>query len=415
MNRTLSRAWLIGRHHFLQEASKRTFLLVLFSLPLFLALIIGVGLFTSQFFEEFTTLGYVDPAGWLLQTTPESEDAEVRLIPYGTEEAAEAALEAGEIDAYYVLYSDFAASRRAELVYVESPPWRAQRFFADLLRRNLLADRPPQVRQRALEGPSLTIRATDAGREFPANGPPVSAFLPVVVAAVVGFLIMTTSGYLMEVVVTEKENRTMEIVVSSVSAGQMMLGKIIGALGIAFLQILVWSTCFAATLWLGGGVLQIGWLQSLQPNWGDMAQIVVVGIPVYLFMAALMTAIGATLVDSQDAQQAGPFYLLVLYVPFFFLASIANNPNGPVALILSFFPPTAITAFAVRMIFTSVPWWQAVISAAIAFLAGLAMIWLAGRVLRLSMLRYGQRLRLRDLWAGPRSSAMPLAGERRAP
>lgn len=420
MNRTLSRAWLIGRHHFVQEASKRSFLLVLFSLPLFLALTISVGLLGARMSEHSTTIGYVDSRAFLQDSMVASGERNVQFRSYESRGEAQAALDNGAIDAYYLLAPDFAVTRRAELVYQEAPPWEAQQAFNAIVRRARLAGRSPQLTERVLQGPSLTVRVISTGREYPAVGPPpVSDFLPIIAAAVIGFLVMTTSGYLMEVVVAEKENRTMEIVISSVSAGEMMLGKIIGALGIAILQIAVWALCFIGAVWLGD-VLEIGWLQNLHPDWANMAKIFVVGAPVYLLMAALMTAIGATLVDSHDAQQAGPFYLLVLYIPFYFIVLIGNNPNGPAALALSYFPPTAITAYALRMLFATVPWWQIGVTSAIALVASLLMVWAAGKVLRLSMLRYGQRLRWRELWARERApqegpSGPRLAGrERRA-
>jgi ABC-2 type transport system permease protein len=217
-------------------------------------------------------------------------------------------------------------------------------------------------------------------------------------AAVIGFLVMTTSGYLMAVMATEKENRTVEIVVSSVSAGKMMLGKIIGGLAIAALQLLVWVLCFAVGIWLGSEVLRLPWLQTLKLEWVNIIKIVVVGLPVYVFMAALMTAIGGTLTDTQDAQQAGAFYLLVLYVPFFLLGFIGRDPNGPIALLFSFFPPTAITTIALRMIFTTIPWWQIAAVAATALLSAGLMAWLAAKALRINLLRYGQPLRLRELF-----------------
>ena len=65
----MSRVWLIGWHHFRQEVSKRSFLLVLLSLPLFLTLTIGLGALSVRLSDEEMVVGYVDPAHFLQDTT----------------------------------------------------------------------------------------------------------------------------------------------------------------------------------------------------------------------------------------------------------------------------------------------------------------------------------------------------------
>jgi ABC-2 type transport system permease protein len=74
------------------------------------------------------------------------------------------------------------------------------------------------------------------------------------------------------------------------------------------------------------------------------------------------------------------------------------NPDGALALAFSFFPPTSIIAFGVRSLIMVVPTWQVVVSMIISLTGGLFLTWLAGRAFRLSMLRYGQRLRLSELF-----------------
>ena len=423
----MSKVWLIARYQFRQEVSKRSFLLVLFSMPLFLTFSIGLGYLVSRLEQESTTLGTVDQAGWLVETLAEPEEYDVRLVPFDTPQAARAALEAGQIDAYYVLAADYADTSRAdtgradagradthqaELVYFEPPHRHAMRHFQNVVRLNLMADQSPAVVERTLSGANLTVRATESKREFPAGGPSAGQFVPLIAAAIFAFLVLTTSGYMMEVVVEEKENRTMEVIVSSVSPAQMMTGKIIGALGIALMQLAVWLAFLAGAVWLGGSVLDIAWLQNVNPNWHatlwrNILMIVVVALPSYLCIAALMTVVGTTLVESQEAQQAGPLFFLLLFLPMYLLVPITENLNGPLSLGLSFFPVTSVVTIAIRSVFVEIPVWQTGLSAAIALVSGTVMVWLAGKAFRMSMLRYGQRLKWRELFARRRSASEP--------
>jgi ABC-2 type transport system permease protein len=406
----MAKAWLIAQHHFMQEVRKRSFIIVLFSLPLFLAVSIGAGYLAARLQEQSTTLGYVDPAGLLADTSARPEGADVRLVPYATAQEALGALRAGEIDATYLL-PDAPNGRRAQLIYLEPPDYKATRYFEELVRRNRLAGQPPALVERVLSGADVTVRASERHRDFPGGEPSAAHVLPLMAAAIFAFLVLTTSGYMAEAVVAEKENRTMEIITSSVSPGRLMAGKILGGLGIAALQLAVWVTCLVLALWLGGQVLQIEWLQEIQPNWRDIGMIVAVAVPSYLFMGALTTMIGSTMVDNQEAQQLGGLAFVVLFMPVYLAVLLIQDPNGLLAVALSLFPPTAVVTIALRSLLLEVPTWQIALSAGVALASGIGMVWLAGKTFRLSMLRYGQRLRPRDLFAR-RSRSKPVHAAR---
>ncbi|MGB3715167.1 MAG: ABC transporter permease [Candidatus Promineifilaceae bacterium] len=389
---------LVARHQFMKEASKRSFILVLLCLPLFLTLVIGFGFLAARLDRKSVALGYVDQAGVLSSTLPDSGGSDSQLVPYETRENALSALDDGQINGFYVIAEDYEESRDAELVYYESPPYRAIQLFEDTLRFNMLSGEPEIIIDRMLSGAEVTVRATDANREFPAGNPGFSIFLPLIIAAIFAFLVLTTSGYLTEVIVDEKENRTMEIVVTSMSTGRMMAGKILGAVGIAIVQLTTWILFLVAALWLGGNVLDVSWLQSINPVWKDLLKVVIVAIPSYLCIAALMTVIGSSLVDNQEANQVGGMSMVFLFLPIYFLVPISANPNGPLALGLTFFPTTSIATVALRSLFVEVPTWQIAVSAAIALSTAIVLIWMAGKAFRLTMLRYGQRLRLAELF-----------------
>jgi ABC-2 type transport system permease protein len=391
----MNKTWLIARHHFSQEVRKRSFILLLLALPLFLAFSVGFGSLAQRLEQGSTTLGYVDPANLLADPTLGPQKSNVRLVRYETAADARQALETGEIDAYYLLPEE--GKRRAELIYFEPPDYRAARHLQDLVRWNLLADRPPLLAERVVSGAQVTVRAIERNREFPGGNPSASLLLPAVGAAIFAFLVLTTFGYMAEALVVEKENRTIEIIISSVSTTRLMAGKIIGALAIALVQLVTWLACLALAVWLGGTVLEIEWLANLQPNWRDLAMIVIVALPSYLFLGALTTLVGSTLVETQEAQQMGAMAFALFYLPILLIIPLAKAPNGSLALGFTFFPMTAVTTIALRSLLIEVPTWQVAVSAGVALVCGLGAVWLAGKALRVSLLRYGQRPRWGEL------------------
>jgi len=394
----MSKVWLITLHQFGEEVFKRGFLIALVSLPLFLGVSIGAGYLAVQLEDETVDLGYVDEAGALRHMPSDPESYDVRPQAFATDADARAALEEGRIQSYYRLASDFSATGQAELIYRERPPWDARRYFLDALRLNLLAEKSPELTERAIEGPTITFRSAEDDRVYPNGDPSAGSVVTIVAAVVFVFAILSASGMMMQAVVGEKENRTMEIVLTSVSAGQMMTGKIVGIAAVALTQFVVWIACLVGAIWVAGNVLQVTWFQDVSPAWMDLLKLAAIAGPAFLFITASMTAVGGAMVETQEAQQLGGLLYLFLFVPVYMIVPIIGNPDGAVATVLGLLPITSVMTNAMRMMVWTVPVPQIAASAAISLVSAAGMVWLAGRALRIGMLRYGRRLKLRELF-----------------
>jgi ABC-2 type transport system permease protein len=330
--------------------------------------------------------------GNALGQMPAALDDQVSLVRFDTPEAARAALESGQIDAYYALPPDYPQDNRTELFYMQG--FDGGWAFTQAVRRNLLAGETQAVAERALAGPDMSVHATSLNKTLTMGSPGLQEFLPLIVAALFAFLVMTVAATLMEAMAAEKQNRTIEIVVSSISPGQMMAGKIIGVVGMALLLAASWVTILLAFAWFGANVMAWDWLQGIAIDGRDLALLLVVALPSFVCMAALMVALGATIVDAQEAQQLGAVAFLIIFVPIYLFFVFGDNPNGPLAIAFSLFPLTSVSTLAVRSMFMQVPTAQFLAAALIALVCAVIMIWLAGKLFRANMLRYGQGLRL---------------------
>ncbi len=396
----MTKVWSIARYHFRQEAGKRSFVLVLFSLPLFLVLSVGVGLLFERLERKSSVIGVVDSAGVLADMQlPASYEGQVRLVAFDTPEAARAALESGGVDAYYELARDFTETRRVEMVYRTPPEDAATRAFVDLVRQNVLAGQAPEIFERAASGTHLTMRSLNARRDYPEGGPSAGQVLPAAAGLILVFLIMTTAGHMVEALVSEKENRTIEVVVSSVSPGQMMQGKVLATVGIALMQLVVWIVFLVAAAWAGANLLDVAWLRDIQVGWRDLLLLLAVAVPVTFCTAALMVLVGTLLGDTQEANQATGLLFMPLFLPVYLIVPIVQNAGGPLAVALSMFPLTSAMTLGIRSVFQEVAAWQFFAASAVVLACGLVVLWLAARTFRASMLRYGQRLDLRKALA----------------
>jgi ABC-2 type transport system permease protein len=422
----MSKLWLVAQHEYRRHVLKRSFLVITLSVPVLIAAAIGITFVTRALRDDSTarvgyceTVTYIDQAGLLAEPLPVSNEAEaaVRWIPFQTESAAQVALAAKEIEAYYVLPAgDSGGTRRVELVYVEEPGREIVRQFRDLLRTNLLAGQPAEIAHRAVDGSTLVVRSPGAApgsvREF-SGSPTLGQLLPALSGFALVILIFVSSGYLMGAVTDEKSNRTMEILVTSISPNALMTGKVLGITAIAATQLVVWILLASLLVFVGGNVLGLEWLQDIRMDPPTLLTSLLVLVPSYVLVAALMTALGATWLEAHAGQQVTTMLLTFYMTPMLFVVPMMRNLNSPLTTGLSLFPLTAPVVLPLRAAFIRVPFWQIAASVVIQGLCALGALWLASRAFHLGMLRYGKRLRLGELLGG--RTTRPLTRSRRRP
>jgi ABC-2 type transport system permease protein len=316
----------------------------------------------------------------------------VAFLPFQTDADARAALEAGEIQAYFAIAADYLQTRDAGLFFLKEPGANATGQFYDFLQINLLADQPAEIARRAaLLGEGVTVRSLDGRREVPGGGPTFGLIMPMLIGFAFVFLLLMSAGYLMQAVVDEKENRTMEVLVTSVSPMQFIGGKVLGIVAVSFTQLAVWTLVTVLAIAIAG-MAGIAWLQDPSLDWGTSLGTVALAVPSYVLAAAMMAAVGATVTSSKESQSTGSLFFILHLIPLYLSFAIVRTPNAALPTVLSFLPFTALLTVTLRNIFSAVPLWQMATSAALQTLYAGVALWLASRALRLGMLRYGQRL-----------------------
>jgi ABC-2 type transport system permease protein len=393
----MRKIWFVLKFEYARHVFRKRFLIGLFSLPLLIGIMALVVFVMVRPYFNFKPVGYVDESGLLKD--PESlaggefQNSQVELISFDDEGKAQDALNAGQIQAYYVLQADYLETRGTKLVSLDDPSGIAASEFGRFVRVNLLLDFPSEIIRRVTEGSQLVLRSTDGSRQF-IEGDWLGFLLPFLVGFIFLISVFATSGYLLQAVVEEKENLTMEMLVTAISPSKMMTGKILGIVGIGLTQLLVWFGLALLLLLLTSMFVDFSTWIALSLNY--LALAVVLFIPAFVLVSSLMVAVGATLTDVQEAQQVTSLFTLPLFLPFWFAFQIINNPDGYVAVGLSLFPFTAPIAMAIRTGFADVPQWQIGLSLGLLICCAIFAVWFAGRAFRLGMLRYGQRVPWRE-------------------
>ncbi len=395
--------WLVAKNEYLRTVGRRAFLAVTLGVPILVALMIGAIAVVVQMGERDEPIGYVDQAGVLdagLRASLPDAGERVQIRPFADVESGRAAVERGEIQALFVFPPGYPESLQTELYYRQRPPGNsAWEDLDDLVRLSMVSSLPAEARQRLLQGSRVTVHDLSSGRTF-SEDQVADLIMPFAASMLLLFATMTASGYLLGVVSTEKENRTMEVMLTTLTPGQLIGGKTLGLLAATLTQLLVYLLTAAVAVVVAARFVPE--LQQVRVPWGYLGIVAIFFLPTYALLAGIMIAIGAAATDLQQGQQVAGLLNLVFVAPLFILPLMLEDPSNPLVVFMTLFPTTSFLTVALRWGWGSIPAWQMLAAWGILVASALLAVWAASRVVRVGMLRYGQPLSLKGMAAAVR-------------
>ncbi len=395
--------WLVAKHEYRRTVIRRGFVILTVAIPLGMAALIALAIVVNQSSQSSLPVGYVDQAGLLnasRQASLPNADKRVQIIAYPTQEAALAALNSKQIQAFFVLPADYPNTLQTDIYYLQKAPSNAVwQEFDDFVKVNLVASYPANVQQRLLAGSNVTVHDIASNRTFSENEI-VNIVLPFVVTFLFFFATISAAGYMLGVVANEKENRTMEIMVTSVTPLQLIGGKAMGLLAAALSQLAVYLVAGIVALKIAAPFVVE--LQQATIPWTYLGLVILFFLPAYALIAAVMIAIGSVVTELQQGQQLAGILNLFFMIPIFLLPVILENPNGPLVVFFTLFPTTSFLTISLRWGVGTVPLWQLGTAWVILVATTIFAIGAAARIFRAGMLRYGQPLTLRSALAALR-------------
>lgn len=402
----MNKMLLVARREYLFNLKRRSFLFAVFGVPVFTfvvwALVFVVMSDSDNSLGSNTAFGYVDQSG-ILANPVASRDALQAFEPFADVTAARTALDAKTISAYFVLPENYLKTGEVQSYSYDSIPQALRDAFKAFLVANLSRGLDTQFPVERIQEPvTLTIQPLDSGRTLTEANIPALIFIPLIFSFVFLMSSNVTSGFLMGGIVEERANRIMEILITSITPMQLLMGKILGLGALGLTQLVIWGGAGIILISVGQ---QFPFLNGISFPVDMMIVFVVFFIVSYFLLASLMAGIGAVVGSEQESRQFASLISLILVIPFFFLTTFINNPNSPIALALSFIPFTSPMTILLRMGFGSVPFWQIGVSLAILLLTTLFVIWASARVFRWALLLHGKRISIREIvrviWASP--------------
>ncbi len=232
------------------------------------------------------------------------------------------------------------------------------------------------------------------------------AFILYMIILMYGQMVMTS-------IIEEKNNRVLEIVVSSVKPSVLMAGKIIGVGLVALTQILIWAAIVLSfTVWAMPAI--IGSLSGIDSDFagvlsqlGDAGYVAMLFVYMilfvvggYLFYSSIYAAIGSAVDNIQDASQLQMVAVLPIIIGIVLAPSVINNPSSGAAFWGSIVPFTSPMVMMARIPF-GIPLWEILVSLVLLYASSVALIWLAAKIYRVGIFMYGKKPTFGELlrWA----------------
>ncbi len=368
----MNKTWAVFRYEFIKTVTRRSFLLTLFLIPLVPALLLGLlNLIGSsqnksiqQIFMENAMntkpMGIVDESG-LIKEIPDWLSGGT-LVKLDDEATARSQTEDGNLQGFYLFKANFLETGEALVIKPEisiASEIGSSNVINEVINYNLLGS-DQELYTRFTNPVSFNFIPAKPSTDTRDSDSMMTFMVPYAILIFFYGLIISSATLMLNSVSQEKENRTMEILLSSTKPIEFYLGKLL-ALGLAaFLQMIIWLTSGILLLRLVGESFSLG-AGAIIP-----IRVILIAIPAfilgYAIYGSLMAGLGALAPNLREANQATSIILMPLIFCMLVLGNLMQDPNGPMITFLSLFPLTSVIMLPTRVAIVNVPWWQVVLS-----------------------------------------------------
>ncbi|MBQ5710828.1 MAG: ABC transporter permease, partial [Alistipes sp.] len=239
----------------------------------------------------------------------------------------------------------------------------------------------------------------------------INYILGILLGMMLYMIIIVYGQMVLTSVVEEKSSRVIDVMVTSCSPFQLMMGKILGIATVALTQIAIWAvliiaaskflipSIFSADVVASSDMMMQGVIGTL----GDTGYIAQLFVYLALFIlggfllyASLYAAAGSAVDSVQDGQQFNTIIMMPIILSIIVMMTVFNDPNSPIAFWASVVPFTSPIVMIARIPF-GIPTWEIVTSIVVLYLSFLLTTWLAAKIYRIGIFMHGKRPSWREL------------------
>ena len=423
---------IIGREY-LERVRKKSFIITTLLMPLFmLAMMVAPALIMQFSKSDLRTIAVIDRTGFI---APQLEsDEETLFVPMASVEL-DSALAMTELSGV-VYIAEGVADGTAPVKYYSNGPssmslehslsTQIDQIIETQRLKAYNIDNLSEIMSKVKSDVRIQNIRNDSDGEATQSSTMLSYGLGVVLTFLLYMCLLLYGQMVMTSIIEEKNNRVLEIVVSSVSPTRLMLGKIFGICLVAVSQIVIWGVLIAAMsafllpallpenvagemaalnagqLDLAQSTVDTGLLQAISML-GNVSYILSLFGMLILFLvggfllySAIYAAIGSAVDNIQDAGQLQSFIIFPVVIGIIFGMTAASDPTSSLSFWTSLIPFTSPMVMMAR-IPSGIPGWEIVLSLLLLYLTFFVMVWIAAKIYRVGIFMYGKKPTIKDL------------------
>lgn len=432
----MSNVSIIIQREFNERVRKKSFIISTLLMPLLMLLLMAAPALVMQFSRgEEKTIAVVDQSGLVAPQLEDDEELSFRIVDMPVEEARKQT--EGLFGVLWIgadiladpsavkLYANSSSSLSLELSItgrieriLEAEKLKA--YDIDNLQR-ILDEVKTSVTMQTFRNDKSQEEETQAGSSA------VATAAGFILGMILYMFLLMYGAMVMQSVIEEKQNRVLEVMVSSVRPFQLMLGKILGVAAVAVVQVLIWGVLIVV---LGSFVMPmllpeevLAGAQAMQQGMPDATALAGVDPDMlqavaavtdtayiaklfgclvlfvfggYLLYSAMFAAVGSAVDNVQDTQQFQLPITLPIILALIVMMTVIKDPNSPLAFWCSMIPFTSPIVMMARVPY-GIPWWEVALSLAILYASFVAMVWFAAKIYRVGIFMYGKKPSFKEL------------------
>lgn len=428
-----SKIGIVIRREFFERVSKKSFIISTLLMPiLMLGLMVAPALIAAFSQPEKRIIAVVDDSGIIASSLNNDDNVEYVIM----EQPIDSVLKKTDIDGVLHINKDIMNSKSGSIAFYsnEASSMQIETGITSQIEQTIENERLKNYNIENLDEILNSIKADISMQTFRLdeenNSSASSSFLSYIIGVIMTlilYLFLLLYGQMvMTSIIEEKNNRVLEIVVSSIKPAQLMMGKILGIGSVAVVQVLIWAIMLviisgallpmlipteimgdiaasnASTLNAENAVTDIEMIHALATlsNVGYILKIfsflLVFLIGGFLFYSSLYAAIGSSVDNIQDAGQFQSIVVFPILIGFVLAMSIANDPNSTMATVMSLIPFTSPMVMIARIPF-GIATWEIVTSLVILYISFILLVQLAAKIYRVGIFMYGKKPSIKEI------------------
>ena len=431
----MNKIGLIIRREYFTRVKKRSFIIMTFLGPLLIAAVYIIPILLAlRGDNEQRTIAVVDQSHWFENQFTSTENQSFVRIEDIDIDSTKKLVQEGVYDiALYIPETQLNIPSSAVVYSMKQVPMSVEEHIRNVMKNEIQVQKllasgvDPNILESIKTSINLSVIRMDEEGGEKETFTEIQFILGMVLAILIYMFIILFGGQVMQGVMEEKNNRVVEVIVSSVKPFQLMMGKIIGVSLVALTQFVMWVLLtgaiyvgFSAAIGISHpeaistGTVITQQIESSNVMDNEMVQnfvnivhsidfgTVIVSFFIffllgYLLYATMFAAIGSIVENNTDSQQFTLPVTVPLIVAFLSAIYIVNDPDSSLAVWMSMIPFTSPVVMMVRSPF-GIPIWQVVVSALILAGTFIGMTWVAAKIYSTGILMYGKKLTYKEVF-----------------